>query len=178
MELSVDRVSYERAWRNAGGGPNLPPAFTDQTSGRVWVLLGQDDSLLMFHESIHQLSIRTGARPRFIARFGDFLEEGITEGLTRRHLGPQAVRNSYDRHVRFIEMMESRMGVPMQTIERAYIDGELGPLEAAIRAGLNGDRDLAASFMMSLRNIGYEVGDTVALRDALHIMFVKAPPPI
>ena len=70
------------------------------------------------------------------------------------------------------------MGVPMQTIERAYIDGELGPLEAAIRAGLNGDRDLAASFMMSLRNIGYEVGDTVALRDALHIMFVKAPPPI
>jgi hypothetical protein len=178
VELSVDRVTYERAWRNAGGGPRLPPAFTDQTSGRVWVLVGQDDSLLMFHESIHQLSIRTGARPRFVARFGDFLEEGITEGLTRRHLGPQAMRNSYDRHVRFIEMMESRMGVPMQTVERAYIDGELGALEAAIRAGLNGDRDLAASFMMSLRNIGYEVGDAVAFRDALHIMIVKAPPPV
>jgi hypothetical protein len=178
VELSVDRVTFERAWRNAGGGPNLPPAFTDQTSGRVWVLVGQDDSLLMFHESIHQLSIRTGARPRFTARFGDFLEEGITEGLTRRHLGPAAVRNSYDRHVRFIEMMESRLGVPMQTIERAYIDGELASLEAAIRAGLNGDRDLAASFMMSLRNIGYEVADTTALRDALHIMFAKALPPV
>jgi hypothetical protein len=165
--LAVDEVTYQQAWRNAGGTGAPPPGFTDPGTPGSGFEIGNDNDHLLFHESIQNFSMNTGAREPFLQQFGDFMEEGITEGLTRRHLGPQAARSSYDRHVRFIQVMEERLGVSTTTIERAYLDGHLNWLQAAIRAGFGGDSDLAAGFIMSLRNLNAPNVDAAALRDAL-----------
>jgi hypothetical protein len=176
VELSVDAATHQQAWRNAGGTGAAPAAFVDPTSHRIWVRVNDQDTLTLFHEAIHQRSMAAGARNPFLDRYGTFMEEGITERLTRMHLGPDALSHPYDINVHFLEQMERRMGVTQQALSRAYLDGDRAPLEAAIRAALNNDHMLAASFVQRLRSIGADVADRTALSDALYMMVMKRPP--
>jgi hypothetical protein len=52
IELDVDPVTYGQAWRNANNGvdgPRVPPGFVDPVSGRIWILVDRNTSLLAFH---------------------------------------------------------------------------------------------------------------------------------
>jgi hypothetical protein len=177
LERDVDEVTFAQAYKNAGGEGSLPAGFVDPKTNRIWIRIGQEDTLTVFHESVHQYSMVTGSRGPFLNQFGDFLEEGITESVTRDVLGPRWTTHGYDRAVEFINQMESRLGVPRSAVLQAYFDGDLTSLRTAIQAGLGGDIALSGTFMGAVRNIGASGTNTQALRDALYMMIVKRPPP-
>jgi hypothetical protein len=182
VELSVDPLTFRVAFENTGRPGTrfrgtLPNAFTDPVSGRIWVLVGRYDTLTIFHEAVHQYSISQGARQPFRQRFGRFLEEGITEWLTRFHLGPRGGRVPNPPHVDFVEAMVRELGIPPEVISRAYLDGQLGPLEAMIRAGFGNDAGLAGQFVARLNEIGANAQNAAALAEANRLMTSKTPPP-
>lgn len=177
VELAVDPRTFEVAYRNAGGTGDLPSAFVDPVSGRIWVDLTSGDALTLFHESIHQYSIATGARGRFTRRFGYFLEEAITEWITRRNLGPHASRHPYDPHVAFLERMMAQRGISPEAVERAYLDGDIDGLSAAIESGFGGDALLTHRFLEALRNIQGDMSGRDAFNDAGYMLQTGLEPP-
>jgi hypothetical protein len=182
VELAVDPLTFRVAYENTGRPGTrfkgkLPRAFTDPASGRIWLLVGQENTVLLFHEAVHQYSMSRGARQPFRERFGRFVEEGVTEWITRMHLTDRGARHAYDRHVGFIETMTKELGVPPETFERAYLDGELGPLEAMIRVGFKGNAALVERFLETARAVDVNVRNTQALADAIQLMVSKGAPP-
>jgi hypothetical protein len=186
----VDRRTFVQALRNAGwdGKGPLPAGFVDpkrietglkmgQPSGRIWILRGADDPQTIFHEAIHSYSIKASARGPFLQRFGSFLEEGITESLTRKHFGAPAGAHGYDRHVAFVKRLSSRLGISEERLTRAYLDGDIEGLTRAIQQGLGGDGALTGAFLGALRNVGTNADNHQALRDAVRIMMTRRMPP-
>jgi hypothetical protein len=195
----VDRFTFEKAYENAGwnGQGDLPAAFTDPTvirigpvgaglepgrkpgqpSGRLWIRQDADDPQNTFHEAIHSISIKASARNQFLQRFGFFLEEGITESLTRKHFGAPAAAHPYDPHVAFVKRLSSRLGISEEHLTRAYLDGDIEVLTRAIWQGLGRNRALADSFLGALRNVGTNVDNRQALSDAVYIMMTGTMPP-
>jgi hypothetical protein len=144
------------------------PAFAD-ISGRIFVNGAQPELfLLRFHEAIHRHAVVTGGG-RFQRRYGAFLEEGLTEWLTRLHLGPQATRTGYDRNVRFLEWIMER-GVSPEVLERAYLDGDLDTLRAALLSAFGGDLSVVLRFESALREVGRLGTNAAALKDATYIV--------
>jgi hypothetical protein len=144
------------------------PAFVD-VSGRIFVNGSKPEAfLLRFHEAIHHHA-RVAGGDRFKRRYGDFLEEGLTEWLTRLHLGPQAVRTNYDRNVRFLEWIMGR-GVDPEVLERAYLDGDVDAMRAALRSAFGDDRSVVLRFESALREIGREGTNTTSLKEATYIV--------
>ncbi|HEY7268835.1 MAG TPA: DUF4157 domain-containing protein, partial [Dehalococcoidia bacterium] len=175
VELEVDPMSFRQAYINSGGSPRdtMPLAFVDPKSGRIWVSMGADSILTVFHEAVHQYSISAygeGARNRFVQRYGAFMEEGITEWITRRHLGPQAEQHAYDAHVDFIERLIKGRGVNPDSLEAAYLDGNMGALRTEIERGFGGDSDLTDQFLGSVRDIGIDRSNTEALNNAEYML--------
>jgi hypothetical protein len=177
LERDVDAATFRQAWKNAGGTGKLPAGFVDPKTNRIWIRGGKENTLTLFHESVHQYSMVNKARAPFLNEFGDFLEEGITENVTRETLGPNWFKHDYDKAVLLIDQMEQHLGVPRQVVTSAYLDGKIDAFRAAIQAGLGGDPGLAGTFIGAVRNVGSTGANTKALRDALYMMIVKRPPP-
>jgi len=173
----ADLVTFGQAYRNAGGVGAIPHGFVDPRTGRIWVLMGQDSPQNIFHEAVHSISIKAGARNAFLDEYGSFLEEGITEALTRQHFGLRAAAHPYDPHVAFLDRFLQHTQVSRSTLMRGYLDGELEGLRQAILRTFNGDGALTGSFVGAMRNVGTMADNTAALRDAVYLMIAKRPPP-
>ncbi len=117
-----------------------------------------------------------GAPDLFRTKFGTFMEEGITERITRTHLGPWSTTHAYDAHVDFQVEMLSHLGVTEDQITRAYLDGEVSELEEAIKRGFNGDAAVTAWFIDSLAKVDYRVTNPAALHEATTMMYTKQIP--
>ncbi len=161
VEYVSDQLTFEFAYRNAGGVEELPIAFVDPESGRIWINTQAEDFLTLFHETIHQYAISTGGRNRFVRRCGTFMEEGITEWITRRHLGPHPHAHPYDPHVRLIDNMILKGGVTPDAILTAYMDGDLTPMRAQLERRFNGDRLLVDRFLDEVRDGNIEVAEWI-----------------
>jgi hypothetical protein len=172
--MDVEPADFEREWVAAGGTGNAPAAFA--WGGEIWIRRGANETLIIFHEAVHQLADTNGDPGLFRQKFGTFIEEGITERITRTNLGPQSSRHSYDRHVLFQERMLEKLGVTEDQITRAYLDGEIAELEAAIKRGFNGDAALTDWFIDALSKVDYSVSTPSKLAEALQIMYTKQIP--
>jgi hypothetical protein len=173
--MEMEGAEFERTWVAAGGkGPAPSGGFA--WKGEIYVRQGANVTLVIFHEAVHQLADTNGAPELFRTKFGTFMEEGATERITREHLGPWANRHTYDRHVKFQEWMQEKLGVTEDQITRAYLDGEVSQLEAAIRQGFNGDSVLTARFLDTLAVLDYSVSNPSALADATKMLFTKQLP--
>jgi hypothetical protein len=173
--MEMEPAEFERIWVAAGGqGPAPSGGFA--WKGEIYVRQGANVTLVIFHEAVHQLADTNGAPELFRSKFGTFMEEGATERITREHLGPWAGRHTYDRHVRFQEMMQEKLGVTEDMITRAYLDGEVSQLEAAVRRGFDGDSVLTARFLDTLASLDYPVSNPSALAEAISMMYTKQLP--
>jgi hypothetical protein len=178
LERDVDPLTFREAWKNAGGRGAPPAAFVDPKTSRIWVGFGNEDTLLVFHEAVHQYSIANQARELFVNEYGAFLEEGVTESVTRQTLGPRWSSHAYDPAVSMIDQMQSHLGVPQSAVVSAYLDGNRDVLRAAIQTGFGGDGALTGTFLSALRNIGIaDATNNAALRDAVYVMIMRQPPP-
>jgi hypothetical protein len=178
LEREVDPLTFNEAFKNAGGRGVPPPAFVDPNTNRIWIRIGDEDTLTLFHESVHHYSIANRAREPFVNEFGSFLEEGVTERVTRDTLGPNWTWHSYDAAVEMIDEMERRLGVPESAVVSAYLDGNRAALRTAIQAGFGGDGALTGTFLAALRNVGIgNAANNEALLDAIYVMIMKQPRP-
>ena len=125
------------------------------------------------HEMVHQVSIVRGHERAFVDRFGSFLEEGITEHLALKTLGPKAEAKVYAESVRFIRELEDA-GISVELVERAYLDGEIDALESAIRQAFGGDEARTQEFLRRLRAIGRNAENTEAQIEATVMLAVAA----
>jgi hypothetical protein len=177
-ELGVDDVTFAAAYREAGGrDPRLPLGFTDARNGRIWARAsgGPEATLTAFHEAIHQMAFANGDRAGFVHTFGTYLEEAITEHITRETLGPHAARAAYDQNVRMVMLMENYMNIPVETLRAAYLDGRVTELVSAIEGSLGGDARLSDRLIDDLRRAAT---DPIAVNDMRYIIgHRKAPPP-
>lgn len=174
---AADQATFASEWQAAGGNPGQLPAAFVNARGEVWVSAAGEDSVVLFHEAVHQRAILAGAREPFVNRFGSFLEEGITESLARHVMGPHASRHPYDNHVRFLGLMRQHLGVSEPMLRAAYLRGQAGPMEQHILAGVNGDRVAQTFLLAGLRNIGTLGDNQAALADVLYVMVYKRPRP-
>ena len=173
--MEVDPAEFERQWI-ASGGTGPAPGGGFAWNGEIWVRQGANITLVVFHEAVHQLADTNGAPDLFRTKFGTFMEEGITERITRTHLGPWSTTHAYDAHVDFQVEMLSHLGVTEDQITRAYLDGEVSELEEAIKRGFNGDAAVTAWFIDSLAKVDYRVSNPAALHEATTMMYTKQIP--
>ena len=172
--LNVDPADFAREWYATGGRPPVPAGFTHK--GQIWIQRGWDMTRVLFHEAVHQLARTHGAGGPFRERFGTFMEEGITDRLTRTHLGEWGGRHPYDEHVAFQKAMETTLGVTEDQIAAAYLDGDLDDLAAAIKRGFNGDETLTAWFIDALSKVDRGVGNRATLGEVRRMMYTKRLP--
>ena len=172
--LNVDPADFAREWYATGGRPPVPAGFTHK--GQIWIQRGWDMTRVLFHEAVHQLARTHGAGGPFRERFGTFMEEGITDRLTRTHLGEWGGRHPYDEHVAFQKAMETTLGVTEDQIAAAYLDGDLDDLAAAIKRGFNGDETLTAWFIDALSKVDRGVGNRATLGEVRRMMYTERLP--
>ncbi len=119
--------------------------------------------LTAIHEAIHQVANDTFPMGRQL--LGDFLDEGITEAITRARLGPQGGRHGYDAHVAFVTLLQGRVG--RSTVENALLHGAYRQLRDAVRTALGGSEARTMEFFTLLRRIGSDASGSVADPGAL-----------
>jgi len=173
--LSAEPDQFAATWQAEGGQPGHEPDGFVAADGTVWIRRGANETLTLFHEVVHKRAIDTGSREPFLRQFGSYMEEAVTEWLTRRTLGPHGsyARHGYDAHVALLEAMNSRLGIDPGQIAQAYLDGDVGGLRETIQARIDDPAD-ADLLMASLRNLDYGVSDPILLSQVLDVLF--APP--
>ena len=145
--------------------------FVDD-AGRIFINGNRPESFLTrFHEAIHAYSTRSGSREPFIRQYSLFLEEAITEWLTRTHLGPEvASRHSYNPHIAFLRIMQRQDSRLINLLEEAYLDGNRGPFRNALRRFFNNNRDITRQFLDTLQEIGQQKENHRAFLDATEML--------
>jgi hypothetical protein len=108
---------------------------------------------------------------------GQFLEEAITEWLTRHHLGSQLTRHGYDDHVRLVTIMTLANPRLTRALERAYLDGDIRSFRNVLRQFFQGDGELTNIFLERAKNIGQELSDRDAYDDVIHLLQHRSEPP-
>lgn len=150
------RRAYPPPARIPGGG------YLNPTTGHLHVS-PRGNLLTAIHEAIHQVANDTFPMGRQL--LGDFLDEGITEAITRARLGPMGGRHGYDAHVTFVRLLEARVG--RSTVENAVLHGAYRQLRDAVRRALGGSEVSTHEFFTALRQIGSDAGGGVADPQAL-----------
>lgn len=149
--------------------PNMEPptgGYHDPNTGHIFVS-PHGDLLTTIHESIHKIAYETFPMGR--ALLGDFLDEGITEWLTRSRLGPQLGFHGYDLHVRFVDLLERTVGAT--AIENAMLHGSYRSLREAVKAFFKGSEEATYEFFSTVRRIGSDSAGAVSDPQALERAF-------
>jgi hypothetical protein len=117
------------------------------------------------HEALHAISRRN---PRGIDVFGRFWEEGMTDWLTQRAVGPYVTgMDPYAPNVRFVEEMAIRLGD--DRLDRAFLRGEPAPLMRALRQRLGG-QEAAEDFVSRLVDLDPSTPDLAEVEALLAML--------
>ncbi len=155
-------LDYLRAFRRINPEGEPPLAFHELATGHVY-LSPRRDLLTILHESIHKVAVETF--PWGHELLGKFLTEGITESIVRRVLPSPASPQTYDLNVRFVHMLQRRVG--QATVENAVLHGAYRSLRDAVRRALGGSEADTLEFFTLLRSLENRFGgvnDPAALR--------------
>jgi len=117
--------------------------------------------LTAIHEAIHRVAHETF--PMGSQLLGRYLNEGITEHITRVLLGPRASRHAYDQNVVFVTLLERRVG--QTTVRNALLHGRYINLRNAVKHALGGSEARTHEFFTLLRR-----GDAESIRRASQIL--------
>jgi hypothetical protein len=124
------RADFEAAWR--ASDPTTEPqnvaGFFDPTTGELHMNTWANEANA-FHEVIHR--VRQESFPETRRMIGDYLDEGITELITRERAGDIAASNNYDPNVQFADFL--RMTLGQQPIENVVLHGDYATFQRAVR---------------------------------------------
>jgi hypothetical protein len=156
-------AEYLRRWPHR----KPPLGYFDPNNGELH--LSPNASLhVALHETVHKVTEDT-------FRFGpdllgDFLEEGITEAVTRARIGPYPSAHLYDTHVAFVELLQRRLGPNgVSIVENAALHGEYASLRAAVKQLFGGSEERTFRFFTMLRKIGRHP-DPALLRKSISML--------
>jgi transposase len=156
-------AEYRRVYPRARFPDPIPGGgYLNPNTGQLHVS-PRGDLLTSIHEAIHLVA--NDINPLGRQLLGDFLDEGITEAITRARLGPLAGRHGYDAHVTFVRLLQAKVG--RDVVENAVLHGAYRPLRDAVRRALGGSEARTHEFFSLLRRIGSSTEGGVSDPDAL-----------
>jgi hypothetical protein len=167
-----DMRSYWKEYSRRFPG-ELPPdgGFFDPNTGELHVA-PRPSGRTVLHEAIHKVAEETS--PLAKQGLGEYLNEGITEEITRSRLGSPAGAQGYDRNVAFVQALQDRLGVAV--VHNAILHGDLGAFRRAVRARLGGSEAATLEFMKLVSSVGATDHDSPNLRAAIDLLDGRATP--
>jgi hypothetical protein len=131
----------------AGGA--VPTAFYDESTGVIH--LGPQAGLVTaLHEVVHKVAREMLPHRGFL--FGEFLEEGITEAITRAAAGPRAGHHGYDLNVLFVDRLATALG-STDVVLNALLHGEYPAFRSAIKRALGGSEAATFEWFTKVRSV-------------------------
>jgi polyhydroxyalkanoate synthesis regulator phasin len=167
-----DVASYEAEFQRRFPGRRPPGGgYFDPNVGDLHVS-PRSNLLTVLHEAIHKVAGETSPLAKQL--LGQYLNEGITEEITRSRLGERAGKHAYDRNVAIVEVLQDRLGVSV--VENAILHGDYRSFREAVRARLGGSEAETLEFMRLLQSVGPTSHDSPALKTALDMLDGRAEP--
>ena len=167
-----DVASYEAEFRRRFPGRRPPlGGYFDPNVGDLHVS-PRGNLLTVLHEAIHKVAGETSPLAKQL--LGQYLNEGITEEITRSRLGPRAGTHGYDRNVAIVEILQDRLGVSV--VENAILHGDYRGFREAVRGRLGGSEAETLEFMRLMQSVGPTSHDSPALKTALDMLDGRAEP--
>lgn len=164
--------SYQAEFARRFPGQEAPSGgYFDPNTGELHVSPNPSERTVL-HEAIHKVAEETA--PLVKQLLGPYLNEGITEEITRARLGSPAGRQGYDRNVAFVEVLQDRLGV--EVVENAILHGNYRAFREAVRARLGGSEAETLEFMRLVGSVGPQSHDSPALRQAIDLLDGRATP--
>ena len=148
------RDAYIEAFRQNWPNTRVPrgAAYRDPVTGHIH-LSPAADLWSLVHETIHKISRESLPAGRQL--FGAFLDEGITEAVTRDRVGPRPAsrtyRGRYEANVAFVRRLQSGLGVAV--VENAILHGDYRSFRAAVKRAFGGSEQRTFDFLNRVRNI-------------------------
>jgi hypothetical protein len=167
-----DLKSYQAEYSRRFPGETAPSGgYFDPNTGELHVAPNASGRTVL-HEAIHKVAEETS--PLAKQALGEYLNEGITEEITRSRLGSPAGTQGYDRNVAFVEALQDRLGVAV--VQNAILHGDLGSFRRAVTARLSGSKAATLEFMRLVRSVGAADHDSPNLRAALELLDSHSTP--
>jgi hypothetical protein len=167
-----DVASYEAEFSRRFPGKKVPGGgYFDPNTGELHVS-PRGNLLTVLHEAIHKVAEETAPLAKQL--LGQYLNEGITEEITRARFGPRAGSHAYDRNVAFVELLQDRLGVDV--VENAILHGDYLGFREAVRARLGGSEAETLEFMRLVGSVGPQSHDSPGLRAAIDLLDGRLTP--
>jgi hypothetical protein len=161
-----DVASYEAEFSRRFPGKKAPGGgYFDPKTGELHVS-PRGNLLTVLHEAIHKVAEETSPLAKQL--LGQYLNEGITEEITRDRFGPRAGSHAYDRNVAFVELLQDRLGVDV--VENAILHGDYRAFRETVRTRLGGSEVETLEFMRLVGSVGPQSHDSPALRAAIDLL--------
>jgi hypothetical protein len=167
-----DLKSYEAEFSRRFPGEEAPSGgYFDPNTGQLHVAPNPSQRTVL-HEAIHKVAEESAPLAKQL--LGEYLNEGITEEITRSRLGAPAGTQGYDRNVAFVEVLQDRLGVAV--VENAILHGNYRAFREAVRAQLGGSEAKTLEFMRLVNSVGSVDHDSPNLRAAIDLLDGRAMP--
>jgi hypothetical protein len=151
-------AEFKRYWPDRP----VPAGYRNPNTGHIHIS-PQAGLMTAIHEAVHKVARETFPMGRQV--LGPFLDEGITEAITRASLGPRAGAHAYDPHVAFVEFLQRRLGEDV--VKNAVLHGDYRSLRDAVKRLLGGSELKTFEFFKRVRSIGSDAKGVVENRQAL-----------
>jgi hypothetical protein len=167
-----DLKSYREEFARRFPGEEAPSGgYFDPNTGELHVSPNPSDRTVL-HEAIHKVAEESAPLAKQL--LGEYLNEGITEEITRSRLGAPAGTQGYDRNVAFVEVLQDRLGVAV--VENAILHGNYRAFREAVRARLGGSEAATLEFMRLVSSVSPTDHNSPNLHAAIDLLDGHATP--